>query len=219
MCSQKILKASRCRPVVKYLSVSCQISERRACRVTRLHGGTFRYRGRKGRRTELRMRVCEIAQTRVRYKFVATQGGIGNGPLYVIDTRDDKVIRSIPGFGVGSQVIATGNGATVFVPPDAGLKIVRNYLTAWPDIDTMALTEISAMALTLDERVLIVGIAAGYEDRAFAGLVSIALQTDKLCPNIPTPLPAAPPVIAIARDGALVIPMPNRVLTGDSRAL
>jgi putative transposase len=34
---KKILKPSRCRPVVEYLSVSYQISERRACRVTRVH--------------------------------------------------------------------------------------------------------------------------------------------------------------------------------------
>jgi len=55
--------------VVEYLSVSYQISERRACRVARMHRGTFRYRGCKDPRTELRMRIREIAQTRVRYGY------------------------------------------------------------------------------------------------------------------------------------------------------
>jgi putative transposase len=49
--------------------VSYQISERRACRVTRMHRATFRYRGRRDPRTELRMRIREIAQTRVRYGY------------------------------------------------------------------------------------------------------------------------------------------------------
>jgi len=55
--------------VVEYLSVSYQISERRACRVTRVHRATIRYRARKDPRTELRMRIREIAQTRVRYGY------------------------------------------------------------------------------------------------------------------------------------------------------
>jgi len=54
---------------VEYLSVSYQISERRACRVTRVHRATIRYRARKGPQTELRMRIREIAQTRVRYGY------------------------------------------------------------------------------------------------------------------------------------------------------
>jgi len=55
--------------VVEYLSVSYQISERRACRVTRMHRATFRYGGHKDPRTELRMRIREIAQSRVRYGY------------------------------------------------------------------------------------------------------------------------------------------------------
>lgn len=44
-----------------------QVSERRACRVTRLNRGTFRYEGHKDPCPELRMRIREIAQARVRY--------------------------------------------------------------------------------------------------------------------------------------------------------
>jgi putative transposase len=52
--------------VVEYLQGSYRVSERRACRVTRLNRGTFRYRTHKNPRTALRMRIREIAQTRVR---------------------------------------------------------------------------------------------------------------------------------------------------------
>ncbi len=49
--------------------MSYRVSERRACRVTRLHRGTYRYSSHKNRWTALRMRIREIAQTRVRYGY------------------------------------------------------------------------------------------------------------------------------------------------------
>jgi putative transposase len=49
--------------------MSYRISERRACRVTRLHRGTYRYRSLKNPWTVLRMRIREIAQARVRYGY------------------------------------------------------------------------------------------------------------------------------------------------------
>src|SRR3984957_15931599 len=66
---KKILGPARRRQVVEYLHGSYRVSERRACRVTRLNRGTFRYRGHKDPRTALRMRIREIAQTRVRYGY------------------------------------------------------------------------------------------------------------------------------------------------------
>ena len=66
---KKILEPSRRRQVVEYLHGSYRVSERRACRVTRLNRGTFRYRTHKDPRTALRMRIREIAQTRVRYGY------------------------------------------------------------------------------------------------------------------------------------------------------
>src|SRR5258708_33990261 len=66
---KKILEPSRRRQVVEYLHGSYRVSERQACRVTRLNRGTFRYRGHKDPRTALRMRIREIAQTRVRYGY------------------------------------------------------------------------------------------------------------------------------------------------------
>src|SRR5712675_1687539 len=66
---KKILEPSRCRQVVEYLHGSYRVSERRACRVARLNRGTFRYRSHQEPWTELRMRIREIAQSRVRYGY------------------------------------------------------------------------------------------------------------------------------------------------------
>src|SRR6202171_6308316 len=66
---KKILEPWRRWQVVEYLSGSYRVSERHACRVARRNRGTFRYRGHKDPRTALRMRIREIAQTRVRYGY------------------------------------------------------------------------------------------------------------------------------------------------------
>jgi putative transposase len=49
--------------------MSYRISERRACRVTGLHRGSYRYRSLQNPWTALRMRIREIAQARVRYGY------------------------------------------------------------------------------------------------------------------------------------------------------
>ena len=60
---------SRRRPVVSYWHDTYRVSERRACRVARLPISTFRYESRQEPRTALRMRMREIAQSRVRYGY------------------------------------------------------------------------------------------------------------------------------------------------------
>ena len=60
---------SRRRPVVSYLSATYRVSERRACRVARVPVSTFRYVSMREPRTALRVRIREIAQTRVRYGY------------------------------------------------------------------------------------------------------------------------------------------------------
>jgi putative transposase len=74
--------------VVEYLSVSYRISERRACRVTRLHRGTYRYSSHKNPWTALRMRIREIAQARVRYGY-----------------RKIRVLLNREGWGVGKTLV------------------------------------------------------------------------------------------------------------------
>jgi len=60
---------SRRRPVVIYLHETYRVSERRACCLARLPISTFRYESRQEPRTALRLRMREIAQTRVRYGY------------------------------------------------------------------------------------------------------------------------------------------------------
>ena len=60
---------SRRRPVVSYWHDTYRVSERRACRVARLPVSTFRYESMQEPRTALRLRIREIAQTRVRYGY------------------------------------------------------------------------------------------------------------------------------------------------------
>jgi putative transposase len=57
------------RPLVEYLEQSYAVSERHACCVLAVARATYRYEGYGEQWTELRMRIREIAQTRVRYGY------------------------------------------------------------------------------------------------------------------------------------------------------
>ena len=63
------MKPSRRRPLVDYLRDQYRASERHACRVLRLVRGTYRYKSHQKAWTELRARIREIAQSRVRYGY------------------------------------------------------------------------------------------------------------------------------------------------------
>ena len=65
--SYRIAGRIKRRPVVSYWHDTYQMSERRACRVARLPVSTLRYESMLEPRTALRLRIREIAQTRVRY--------------------------------------------------------------------------------------------------------------------------------------------------------
>jgi putative transposase len=65
----KMVKPSRRGPMVDRLMSSYGASERRACRVLCVTRGRDRYRSCCDSRTELRMRIREIAQERVRYGY------------------------------------------------------------------------------------------------------------------------------------------------------
>lgn len=54
----------------EYLHGNCRVSERRACRVARMNRATFRYPSYRDPRTELRMRIREVAQARVRWLLI-----------------------------------------------------------------------------------------------------------------------------------------------------
>src|ERR1700730_7350966 len=79
-----MVKPSRRGPMVEHLVGS----ERRACRVLCVTRATYRYRSYCDPRTELRMRICEIAQARVRYGY-----------------RKIRVLLNREGWAVGSQAL------------------------------------------------------------------------------------------------------------------
>ena len=55
--------------MVKYLEQSYRVSQRHACCVLEVARATHRYEGQQEQWIELRMRIREIAQTRVRYGY------------------------------------------------------------------------------------------------------------------------------------------------------
>ena len=55
--------------MVDHLRDQYRASERHACRVLLMVRGTYRYQGHQEPWTELRMRIREIAQSRVRYGY------------------------------------------------------------------------------------------------------------------------------------------------------
>src|ERR1035441_9954689 len=67
--AKKVLKPSGRRPLVNYLCDRYRTSERHACRVLLMVRGTYRYDSHRELWTELRMRIREIAQSRVRYGY------------------------------------------------------------------------------------------------------------------------------------------------------
>jgi DNA-binding beta-propeller fold protein YncE len=69
--------------------------------------------------------------------FVATQCGDGQDPLYVIDTRTDRVIARVPGFAVGSHVVATPDASRAFVTTGDRLLTVSGYLEKNPRVQIL----------------------------------------------------------------------------------
>jgi hypothetical protein len=66
---KKMVKPSRRGPMIDRLMSSYGASERHVCHVLCVTRGTYRYRSCLDPRTELRMRIREIAQARVRYGY------------------------------------------------------------------------------------------------------------------------------------------------------
>lgn len=64
-----MVRPSQQRIVVRYLDTTYPISERRACRTVRCARATYRYQSHRNPRVELRQRIREMAQVRVRYGY------------------------------------------------------------------------------------------------------------------------------------------------------
>jgi putative transposase len=67
--AKKVVKPSRRRPLVDHLRDHYRTSERHACQVLRVVRGTYRYQSHQKPWTELRARIRELAQARVRYGY------------------------------------------------------------------------------------------------------------------------------------------------------
>jgi putative transposase len=63
------VKPSRRRAVVQYLVGGYRVSERCACRLVMLPRATHRYQSIRDPLTELRLRMKQLAQTRIRYGY------------------------------------------------------------------------------------------------------------------------------------------------------
>lgn len=57
------------REVVRHTLDAYQVSERQACRVSKVHRSLFRYKSRTADQAFLRKRIREIASVRVRYGY------------------------------------------------------------------------------------------------------------------------------------------------------
>ncbi|MBU7006583.1 hypothetical protein [Phosphitispora fastidiosa] len=64
---KKVLKPAAKRDIVVYLQSAFEVSERRACRVLKINRAGYRRRPIKDEQAFLRMRIKEIAASRVRF--------------------------------------------------------------------------------------------------------------------------------------------------------
>src|SRR5260370_18950533 len=87
--------------------------------------------------------------------FQVPECGLKNVHVYVIDTRRNKVRREIAVSAPGGIITATNDGSTIYASSDDGLRIVRDLWSNKTKIQTLPL-HVSAMALTPDERTLLV---------------------------------------------------------------
>jgi hypothetical protein len=140
--------------------------------------------------------------------FVATQCGGGQDPLYVLDTRTDRVIARIPGLAVGHRVVATPRGDKAFVSTGNRLCVVSNFRSRTPSIDSIPMPA-SSLAITSDGKLLLVGTEGGIR--------SMDTRTQKWVNSVS--LEAVPSEIAISPDGVVFAQLPARMFVVDVRSL
>jgi DNA-binding beta-propeller fold protein YncE len=142
------------------------------------------------------------------YLFVATQCGTPEDPLYVIDTRDDRVVKRIPGFAIGSRVVASPDGKKVFVLSHDRMSIVTNWSAAKPSIRAVSVTATS-LAISADGELLLVGTGKG--------IMSMDSRLDRTCQRIE--LEAAPREMVFTPDGWVYADLPDRLFVDHRNAL
>jgi len=152
--------------------------------------------------------ISLFAASRIPRLFVATQCGAGLDPVYVIDTRSDQVIARIPGFAVGSGIVATPDGKKVIVSTGDSLRILEDYTSAAPRTTTKRMP-VGPLAITSDGQLLLVGTSPG--------LKSFSTENGNECAEVQ--LEAVPSAIAVTMDGAIFAALPTRFFVTDVGAL
>jgi DNA-binding beta-propeller fold protein YncE len=146
-----------------------------------------------------------VAETHL---FIATQCGGSHDPLYVIDTRSDRIVRRLPGFAVGHTVAVTPNAGRVMVSTGKALHIIRDYMANEPTIQTIR-RQAGRMALAPDGRLLLV--ASG------ESLLGVDILRATECKR--AQLESEPQAIAVSPDGAVYAMLPKRLFVTDAQAL
>lgn len=146
-----------------------------------------------------------VARSRL---FVATQCGGGHDPVYVIDTRSDRIARRLPDFAVGDTVVATADGERIIVSTGDAVHLIRDYMADKPDIRTIT-RPAGRMALTPDNRLVIVASANS--------LIGVDVERAAECRT--ATLESGPQAITVAPDGAVFALLAARLFTTDAQAL
>jgi hypothetical protein len=171
--------------------------------------------------------------------FIATQCGAGYDPVYVVDTRDDRIIAKVADFAVGSSIAAapdgkiaaavTTRGSSISVTKEGKillialqdrLSLIKNYSDRSPVVKTYQ-KQVTAMAVSPEGAFLLVGTPTRKEVDGYDGGAILVLSLDGtgFCKGVP--LNAAPEAIAIGPDLGYraFFPDGNSANVGDIRAL
>ena len=142
------------------------------------------------------------------YLFVATQCGKPGDLLYVIDTRDDRVVKHLSGFAVGSRVAASPDGEKVFVLSLDRISIVTKWRSAKPSIQRFPIAATS-VAISRDGGLLLLGTEHG--------IVSMDARRDRFCQRVR--LTARPREMAFTPDGWVYADLPDGLFLDHRKAL
>ena len=118
--------------MVEHLRDQYRVSERHACRVLLMVRGTYRYQSHQEPWTELRMRIREIAQSRVRYGYrkirvlLNREGwNVGKHLVYRLYKEEGLALKKRP----QRRRKAVGTGKNASSPQ---LRTRRGVSTSWP---------------------------------------------------------------------------------------
>ena len=127
------MKPARRRELVQFLRVGCKISERRACRVIPIARSSQRYRSQAKDQTALRIRLRDLAQSRVRYGYrrlhvlLAREGWqVNHKRVYRLYRLEGLSLRLTASLGVATYPQDADNAAALLDRADHRMYWVKN---------------------------------------------------------------------------------------------